>query len=114
MNINPLIENTFSNFIVADKHIPIAFLNYTGNANTYLTYYTWYEKPELFADDEYHTEIVYGTIDIFSKSNFKGILKQVKNKLKESGFIWTDNGPESFEKDTGFYHVPVNFFYEEH
>ncbi len=37
--------------------------------------------------------------------------KEGKNKLKENGFIWTDNGPESLEKDIGYYHVPVNFYY---
>lgn len=111
ININPTIELAFSDFEVNKKRIPIAFLSYTGKADTYLTYYTWQEQPENFFDDEYHTEITYGTIDIFSKSNFKGVLKQVKNKLKQNGFIWTDNGPESFESDTGYYHVPVNFYY---
>ena len=112
ININPIIESAFSDFEVNKKHIPIAFLSYTGNADTYLTYYTWQEQPENFYDDDYHAEISYGTIDIFSKGNFKDILKKVKNKLKENGFIWTDNGPESFERETGYYHIPVNFYLE--
>ena len=89
--------------------IPIAFLNYTGNSDIYLTYYTWLEKPENFYDNENHSEIAYGTIDIFSKSNFKDILESVKEKLMQYGFTWTDNGPETYEQDTGYYHVPVNF-----
>lgn len=92
--------------------IPIAFLSYTGKSDVYLTYYTWFEKPDNFYDDEYHAEISYGTIDIFSKGNFKNILKKVKQKLKENGFTWTDNGPEDFDKETGYYHVPVNFYLE--
>ena len=91
------------------KVILISFLNYTGNSDVYLTYYTWLEKPENFYDNENHSEIAYGTIDIFSKINFKDILESVKIKLKENGFIWTDNGPETYEQDTGYYHVPVNF-----
>ena len=91
------------------KVIPIAFLNYTGNSDIYLTYDTWFEKPENFYDDENHSEFAYGTIDIFSKINFKDILESVKEKLKQYGFIWTDNGPETYEQDTGYYHVPVNF-----
>lgn len=111
ININPLIEAAFTNFTVGTKHIPISFLNYEGNSEVYLTYYTWHDEPENFYDDEHHAEIAYGTIDIFSKGNFKGILKQVKNKLKQNGFTWTDIGSEIFEKDTGYYHVPVNFYY---
>ena len=109
ININPIIESAFSDFEVNKKHLPIAFLSYTGNADSYLTYYTWQEQPENFFDDEHHTEIAYGTIDIFSKGNFKGILKEVKKILKANKFTWTDNGPETFERETGYYHVPVNF-----
>ena len=78
ININPIIESAFSDFEVNKKRIPIAFLSYTGNTDTYLTYYTWREQPDNFFDDEHHTEIAYGTIDIFSKGNFKGVLKEVK------------------------------------
>ena len=92
--------------------IPISFLNYTGKSDVYLTYYTWFEKSDNFYDDEYHAEISFGTIDIFSKVNFKNILKKVKQKLKENGFTWTDNGPEDFDKETDYYHVPVNFYLE--
>ena len=109
ININPIIESAFSNFEVNKKRIPIAFLSYTGKADTYLTYYTWSEQSEHFYDDEYHAEIVYCTIDIFSRGNFKDILKTVKQRLKENMFTWIDNGPEDFDKETRYYHVPVNF-----
>ena len=90
--------------------IPIAFLTYTGKSDVYLTYYTWFEQPDNFYDDEYHAEISYGTIDIFLKGNFKNILKKVQEKLKENGFTWTDHGPEDLDKATGYYHVIVNFY----
>ena len=109
MNINPLIESAFKDFEINKKRIPIAFLSYTGKADTYLTYYTWQEQPANFFDDEHHAKVAYGTIDIFSKGNFKGILKEVKKILKANKFTWTDNGPETFERETGYYHVPVNF-----
>ncbi len=109
MNINPKLEEVFKDFIVDNVEIPISFMRYGGDKTAYLTYYTWLESPELFFDDDYHTEIIYGTIDIFSKGNFKNILEEVKKKLKENGLTWTDNGPETFEEDTGFFHVPVNF-----
>ena len=111
MNINPLIETAFRNFTVSSKTIPISFMRYTGSETSYLTYYTWLEQPKDFSDDDYHSELVNGTIDIFSKGNFKSILDAVKTTLKQNGFTWTDNGPETYEDDTGYYHVPVNFYY---
>lgn len=107
MNINPIIEAAFKDFSV-----PIAFLEYTGKSETYLTYYTWLDKAENFADDESHASVVYCTVDIYSRGNFKNVLKQIKEILKQKGFTWTDNGPETFEKDTGYFHVPINFYYE--
>lgn len=107
-----MIETAFENLVIDSKKIPISFLNYKGKSDTYLTYYTWFDEPDNFYDDEHHREIAYGTIDIFSKKNFKAILKQVKNRLKQNGFTWTDNGPEDYEIETGYYHVPVNFYYD--
>ena len=111
MNINPLIEAAFADFTVAGRHIPIAFLNYTGTEKTYLTYYTWLEKPDNFYDDGHHAEVAFGTINIFSKGNFKEVLNQIKIKLKQNKFTWMDNGSETFDQETGYYHVPVNFYY---
>ena len=109
ININPIIESAFSDFEVNKKHLPIAFLSYTGNADSYLTYYTWQEQPANFFDDEHHAKVAYGTIDIFSKGNFKDVLKEVKKVLKKNNFTWTNNGPETFDREIGYYHVPVNF-----
>ncbi len=109
ININPKIEEIFANFEVDGELIPISYQNYTGKASKYLTYYTWFELPHIFADDDNQSEHCYFTIDVFSKGNFKNIAEAVKQKLKENGFVWTDNAAETFESDTGFFHVPMNF-----
>lgn len=110
MNINPQIEKMFKDFKVEKKPVPIAYLQYFGTDDVYLTYYTWSEIPELFYDDDYNTEVCFGTIDIWSKRNFKEIVELVKQKLRENRFIWTDNGTEIYEPDTGYFHVPINFY----
>ena len=94
-------------FEVDGKKIPVHFLHFTGQSEMY----TWYEKPDNFADDEHKNEISYLTIDIFSKKNFKDIVRKLKKTMKQRGFIWEDTAPEQYERDTGYYHVPVNFYY---
>ncbi len=110
MNINPKIEKIFSNFAVNGEQIPIAYQQYFGIEDIYLTYYTWAENPELFFDNVYETEVCYMTVDIWSKKNFKKVVELVKQKLQENNFTWTDNGPEMYDPDTGYFHVPVNFY----
>lgn len=78
MNINPIIEKAFENFVVDGIKIPIAYMKYKGDAKSYLTYYTYLTKPEGFADDVPVLVGTYATIDIFSKGNFKKILREVK------------------------------------
>lgn len=104
MNINPIIENAFKNY-----KIPISHIKYNGKSDSYLTYYTWQELPDDFSDDDNDIEIAYGTIDIFSKGNYKETLKDVKRILKDNDFLVTDVGAEMYEEETQFYHVPVNF-----
>lgn len=53
MNINPRVEAAFRDF-----GVPIAFLEYTSKSDTYLTYYTWLQKHENFADDETLAETI--------------------------------------------------------
>ena len=113
MNINPLIEMAFKDFKVDNKTIPITFMRHIGKSDSYLTYYTWQTSPKSFADDVPHMETVYTTIDIWSRGNFKKIVEEVKKVMARNGFTWTDNGPEDFDRETGFYHVPINFYYAE-
>jgi len=112
MNINPIIEQAFDDFKVDDLLIPIATIKYTGNASTYLTYYTWLNQPEGFSDDKPFILGTYGTIDVYSKDNFKKIVKEVVKKLEEIGFTWTGNDAEIYEENTGLFHVPINFYIE--
>ena len=110
MNINPLIEEAFKDFEVDGEKIPISFISHEGETPTYLTYYTWSLIPDNFADDTHNFEVCYGTIDVWSNKNYKNVVESVKKTLKENNFIWTDNGAEMFDENTGYFHVPINFY----
>ena len=113
MNINEILERVFSNFQFEDEIIPISPISYNGNATTYLVYYTYLDRPEGFADDLPIVEGTYGTIDIYSKKDFKNLKNEVKRKIvKDCGFTWLEDGQEDYEEDTKLYHVPIDFFVE--
>lgn len=107
VNINPLIENAFENY-----RLPIAYKTYKGKEKSYLTYYTWSQRPDNYYDDESHTTIAYGTIDIYSSGNFKNILNEVIEILEQNDFTVTDIESEDYEEDSKLYHVPINFYKE--
>lgn len=113
MNINAILESVFENFEFEGESIPISPYSYDGDATTYLIYYTYLDQPEGFADDLPIIEGTYGTIDIYSKKDFKNLKNEVKRKIiKECGFTWLEDGLEDYEEDTKLYHVAIDFFVE--
>ena len=113
MNINPLVLSALSNITFGGKAVSITPIVYDGTDTTYITFYTLLDKDEAYADDEAVQATTTATIDIFSKGNYKTLLADVKTRLKAAGFTIQSSGPEIYESDTGFYHVPVDVYLEE-
>lgn len=93
--------------------IPIHFRNYSGKEDTYITFFTYLEQEEEFADNETILTGHYIHIDVFSKGNYNEIIKQAEKLLKANGFIKQRHFDAPYEKDTGFYHKILRYLYEE-
>ena len=109
--MNEEIENIFTNFVVDNRTIPVSFLNYEGNENTYITYMETDKDNSYSGDNDLLGYIVYYDFDIFSKNNYFKIIEKVKEKLKENGWTWqpSRDSQDLFEKDTNFYHKTLCF-----
>ena len=113
MNINPLVLSALSGMTFGGKPVSVTPIVYTGAETTYITFYTLLDKDEAYADDEAVQAATTATIDIFSKGNYKTLLDDVKTRLKAAGFTIQSSGPEMYEQDTGYYHVPVDAYLED-
>lgn len=107
MNINPKIISALDGI-----GRPISPIVHNGTEDEYIVFYTYAEVPEMFADDECIEEGTYGTVTIYSKGNYKALAKDVKNRLKQAGFIVRSAGPEGYEADTGYYSWPIEIYIE--
>lgn len=112
MNINPLVLSALSGLTFGGKIVSITPLAYTGTDTVYITFYTYLDQDESFADDEPQTGGTYGTVDIFCKGNYKSLLADAKTRLKSAGFTIQSIGPEQYEKDTELNHIPINIYHE--
>jgi hypothetical protein len=112
--MNSLIEKIFADFKVNNKSIPVSFLRYEGKATTYITYQQISIDGTLSGDDEIIGYIDYYDIDIFSKSNYLNIVKEVKKIMKANGFMWqpSNSSEDMYEEDTGYYHKTLCFAIE--
>lgn len=106
MNVNPLIENALLNI-----GCPVDVAYHEGREDTYIVYYTLLENPDLYADDEEQEETTYITITIYSKVDYKQLVKEIKNRMKQAGFTHRSGGPESY--DSGYVIYPIEFYIEE-
>lgn len=102
--MNNEIEEIFDNFIVDSKKIPVEFSKYSGPEEQYVVYSSLGEKPELHANDIPIVSVDTFDFDIYSKSNYLNILKEIKNKLTNAGWTWVEDSEDLYEEDTGFYH----------
>ena len=111
--MNDLIKKIFKDFQVNNVKIPISFLRYDGNSNTYITYMENYKEVELNADNELQYYVVYYDFDVYSKGNYLEVIKELKRILEENNFTWQPENDSSdmYEDDTKFYHKTVCFSY---
>ena len=86
---------------------PVHRLTYSGKARTYFTFQTVISQPSGYADDESTHMLHTFRVDLFSKDDFTDLLKSTLEVLKQAGFTISSVDPEDYEKDTGFYHVPI-------
>ena len=109
MSFNEQIKQIFKNFEVDGVKIPVEFLKYKGDKETYITFQEIIDSPALCGDNECEYSVKQFDFDIYTKGNYLNILKAVKQKLKDNGFTWVEDSTDMFENDTGYYHKTTTF-----
>ena len=109
MSFNEQIKNIFKNFKVDGVEIPVEFLKYKGDKETYITFQEIINSPELSCDNECEYSVKKFDFDIYTKGNYINILKAVKQKLKANEWTWVEDSEDLFEDDTKFFHKVTTF-----
>lgn len=93
-------------------NIPISFQRYSGNVETYITFHEYFLGGEEFEDDEEAYTSHYIQIDLWSKSDYTNLVKDIKDLLKVAGFNRL-NEIDLYEEETKIYHKGLKFYYLE-
>ena len=94
---------------IAGDEVPVAHLKYKGTSKKYITWTITSEAPALFANDEVLYSICSLDIDVFSEGNYLDIIKEIKRKMKNNEWVWTEDSEEMYEEDTKLYHKTCSF-----
>ena len=104
--MNEVIERAFNNF-----KVPVNFLYYDGKKTTYIIYQLSWTESRLSCDGDLRWYVDYYDFDIYSKSDYTELARNVRQIMKDEGFTWLPNksSGDMYEPDTGFFHKTVCF-----
>jgi len=108
--MNNELKTIFGDAITVDGTlVPAASIKYKGDSSVYFIWTVTGTKPGLNGDDDQLCGICTVDIDVYSKSNFLNLIAEIKKIMKNNEWIWTEDGPDMFEEDTGYYHKTMSF-----
>lgn len=106
--MNKLIKDTLK-----PTNIPVSLRKYTGTKEQYITFFTE-DYPELNADDSEQVTGYFVQIEVFSKSNYSNLVKQVARLMKSAGFERISFRDDPYSKEIKMLHKVMTFSYSAH
>ena len=109
--MNAEIETIFDGFTVDDVAIPVNFMFYDGDADSWIVYNNVDNYHSYSGDDELLGYVTYYDFEIYSKGNFMNILRAVKAKMLENGWSFqpAKSSQEGYDRDTRVYSKTLCF-----
>lgn len=106
VSLNKIVKETLK-----PLNIPVEFQTYGGKSEPYITFFTYLNQAESYADDEEEVTGYYIQLDLFGKGNLEKLQIEIIKLLKSNGFIKKSINDGLYEPDTKFYHKVFRFFF---
>jgi hypothetical protein len=94
-----------------DIKAPVSFQTSKSASFPYVTFFTYLDRASLHSDDEENVRGYFVQIDIWSKSDYTGLAKEIHQSMLAANFI-RQNYFDLYEKDTKIYHKVMRFLKE--
>lgn len=109
--MNAEIENIFDGFTVDDVSIPVAFMFYDGDDDTWIVYSNADNYNSYSGDDELLGYVTYYDFEVYSTKNFIKIIQAVKALMIENGwsFVPEYSSRDNYDRDTKVYSKTLCF-----
>lgn len=109
--MNSEIEAIFDGFTVDSIEIPVSFMFYDGDADSWIIYTNVDNYHSYSGDDDLLGYVTYYDFEIYSKGNYLNILQAVKNLMKGAGWTFqpAKSSLERYDRDTRIYSKTLCF-----
>lgn len=109
--MNSEIEAIFDGFTVDSITIPVSFMFYDGDADSWIIYTNVDNYHSYSGDDDLLGYVTYYDFEIYSKGNYLNILQAVKNLMEGAGWTYqpAKSSLERYDRDTRIYSKTLCF-----
>ena len=103
-NFNTEIETLLSNL-----GVPVSFMFYEGDADTYITYMQLDKDATEAGDDSILGCVQYYDFDVYSKGNYLTVISNLIDTMVAAGWTYqpSRDSPDLYERDTKFFHKTI-------
>ena len=111
MMMNSEIETIFANFTVDSVSIPVSFMFYDGDADSWIVYSNSDNDSSYSGNDEILGYVTYYDFEIYCKGNYFKILSQVISLMEENGWQFEPSlsSSDQYDRDTKIYSKTLCF-----
>lgn len=103
-NFNAEIETTLKGL-----GVPVSFMFYEGDEDTYVTYMQLDKDNTLAGDDQILGCVQYYDFDVYSKGNYLSVISKLIELMTAAGWTYqpSRDSPDMYERDTKFFHKTI-------
>ncbi len=89
--------------------VPNALLYFDGVADTFVLYSPSSESVGLAGDDKPMDYVEGWDIDVYSKTNYLGLSRNIKQAFIDAGWVYRGAGVDTYDEATQLYHRLLEF-----
>lgn len=107
--MNDQVKTILDTVTVSGTPVPNALLYFDGQADTFLVYSPTDESVGLSGDDEILALVERWDIDVYSKTNYKALSREIIKAFIAAGWTYKGAGVDTYDEPTKMYHHLLEF-----
>lgn len=107
--MNAEVKQILDTITVEGEQVPNGLLHFDGEADTFILYSPSSEGVGLAGDDKPIALIDRWDVDIYSKSNYIALSKQIIKAFVNAGWVYKGAGVDTYDEGTQLYHRLLEF-----
>jgi len=107
--MNSEVKAILDTITVGETAVPNALLHFDGESDTFILYSPSAESVALAGDDTPLEYVERWDIDVYSKTNYVQLSKNIRQAFIDAGWAYKGSGVDTYDEPTKLYHRLLEF-----